>query len=97
MDSTVTNGRLAIFNETEGDTNWVWGIPVLYLRTDDNTIFPIRPNPQKSLERRLPVMDNLSLRDRLIEHFSVDELKLLCADITDALNRDGISQRVIWK
>ena len=30
----------------------------------------------------------------LVKHFSVDELRLLCADITDSLNRDGIQQKV---
>lgn len=93
VDAAVTNGRLAIFNQSEGD-NIDWGIPVLYLRTDDSTIFPIHPQSKKALGQRLVVTNRLRIRDVLVKHFSVDELKLLCDDITDAFKRDGIQQRV---
>jgi hypothetical protein len=49
-DIAGTNGRLAIFNNAPQDfETWRWGIPVLYLRTGDSTIFPIRPNPPENV------------------------------------------------
>lgn len=93
VDTAVTNGRLAIFNQSEDD-NPEWGTPVLFLRSDDSTIFPIRTQSTKALSQRPLVTNRLRIRDVLVKHFSVDELKLLCDDITDAFKRDGIQQRV---
>jgi Effector-associated domain 7 len=42
----------------------------------------------------MPVLDDLTLREVLSTSFDKNELNLLCADITEALNHDGISQRV---
>jgi hypothetical protein len=96
VDTAVTNGRLSIFNQnTDDDHDWGgWGNPVLYLRADDSTIFPIHRKTQKSSYRKGSAPSGLALRNILIEHFSIDELNLLCADITDAFDRDRIPQRV---
>ena len=96
IDTAVTNGRLSIFNQkTYEEPYWSeWGNPVLYLRTDDSTIFPIHPKTTGGSSQKSAVPSGLTLRDILIKHFSIAELELLCADITDALNRDRIPQRV---
>jgi hypothetical protein len=67
---------------------------VLYLRTDDSTIFPIRPRPVKSLARAAAIPSSLTLRDRLVEGFNLEELKILCADVSAAMIQDGINQKV---
>jgi len=36
----------------------------------------------------------LYLRDGLVKSFDKNELNILCADITETLNRDGVQQRV---
>ena len=39
IDAAVTDGRLAIFNRSSDDER-DWGVPVLYLRTDEGVLFP---------------------------------------------------------
>jgi hypothetical protein len=46
IDAAVTDGRLAIFNRSSDDER-DWGVPVLYMRTDEGVLFPsTRPAPQ---------------------------------------------------
>ena len=49
IDAAVTDGRLAIFNRSSDDER-DWGVPVLYMRTDEGILFPsARPAPQAEL------------------------------------------------
>jgi len=95
VDTAVTNARLAVYTLGEdGGQPPYWSIPVLYLRTDDSTLFPIRPRPAKPAHGRSSALSSVALRQMLVQSFAVDELALLCDDITSALARDGIQQRV---
>lgn len=95
VDAAVTNARLAMYTQA-GDIGRQldWSQPVLYLRTDESTLFPIRPRPVKPAQDRSSTLSSLALRQMLVQSFDVDELALLCDDITNALARDGIQQRV---
>jgi hypothetical protein len=93
IDTAVSNARITLFNDSAED-DFTWGIPVLYLRTEDSTIFPIRPRPVKSLAQTVSMPGSLVLRDKLVEGFNLEELKVLCADVTAAMVQDGIQQRV---
>jgi CHAT domain len=95
VDTAVTNARIAMF--TQGEDDWqplYWSIPVLYLRTDDSTLFPIRPRPPKASDERSPTLSNSALRQMLTKSFGKGDLELLCADITAAFERDRIQQRI---
>ena len=48
IDAAVTDGRLAILNgSSDGDRDW--GVPVLYLRASEGTLFPKVAQPQGAL------------------------------------------------
>jgi hypothetical protein len=48
----------------------------------------------KPPEKKSSVSGNLELRKLLERNFSIDELTLLCADITDAFTRDNIQEKI---
>jgi hypothetical protein len=44
IDFAVTDGRIAIFNRATEDDERDWGVPVLYMRADQGTLFPAAPD-----------------------------------------------------
>jgi hypothetical protein len=93
VDTAVTNARIALYSVVQQD-DISWGIPVLYLRSDENTLFPIRPRPPKPAGEWSAMPGSLVLRQILVENFNINELRLLCDDISAAFERDRIQQRV---
>ncbi len=46
IDAAVSDGRIAIASASESDRDW--GVPVLYLRTDDGVLFPKLPQVSRT-------------------------------------------------
>ena len=46
IDAAVSDGRIAIASASESDRDW--GVPVLYLRTDDGVLFPKLPQVSRA-------------------------------------------------
>jgi hypothetical protein len=91
IDAAVTDGRLAILNRSD-ENERDWGVPVVYLRTDEGVLFPKRTagGPQP-----VPVtIDKRALRNAMIQAFSLEDLKVLCSDIEQDLASDGITLQV---
>jgi hypothetical protein len=109
IDAAVTDGRLAILNRSRHDEHG-WGIPVLYLRADEGVLFPRPTKGHSArlgagvgdrqvqrdvaAGRRHVQVDKRVLRTVLVQHFGLEELEALCADVEGALADDGISLQV---
>jgi hypothetical protein len=40
IDEAMTNGRIAVINKSQDDSERDWGVPVLYLRSESGILFP---------------------------------------------------------
>jgi hypothetical protein len=99
IDGAVTDGRLAILNRG-GFVERDWGVPVLYLRAEEGTLFPkaaggssfsaVRPSappPDANVDPR-------TLRNAMVKDFGVEDLGVLCADVQSDLKDAGIDLQV---
>jgi hypothetical protein len=101
IDAAVTAGRLALRSDSQKYA-CDWGIPALYLRADEGTLFPkpaqSKPRPEGRTERgkqnALLDIDKRALRTVLVQNFDLVELAVLCADVELALQDDGIPLQV---
>jgi hypothetical protein len=97
IDAAVTDGRLAIRNRSGRDER-DWGVPVLYLRTEEGVLFPSAEAGPPTGERvELPQIepatddiDQRVLRVALVNSFSLEELEAICADVEHALETAGV-------
>ena len=109
IDAAVTNGRLAIFNRSNLDSEQYerdWGVPVLYLRTTGGALFPkAEPETAKPMGTKRPptrvtvddtrtsAVDRRALRDLMISAFNIAGLETLCWDAAALLEEAGIELR----
>lgn len=104
VDAAVTDGRLAIFNRG-GDEERDWAVPVLYLRAEEGVLFPTaeasavlskeKPSSPGDSSRRPVVptrqdLDKRSLRTAMVEAFNLEDLDVICQDVQEELNNNGI-------
>lgn len=105
VDEAVANGRKAIFTISSDEDERDWGVPVLYLRSQEGTLFPASEDDshaQSSATRGVsaqtrgsalastdPGVDKRALREALIQAFSIEELDTLCFNIQNDLDEAG--------
>jgi hypothetical protein len=105
IDEAVTAGRLSILTRSLEENERDWGVPVLYLRADEERgiLFPAATDGQQATvvaDRTLtsnttktsPASDNVdprALRLAMIQAFNLEELELLCMDVEANLRDDG--------
>ena len=88
IDEAVSAGRQAIFLHSKEAAERDWGVPVLYLRAEEGTLFP--PKEKSKLPSTPPRPLNLrALREAIVKAFSLEELAILCSDIEQALIENG--------
>jgi hypothetical protein len=61
IDAAVIDGRLAIYTQSKVENERDWGVPVLYLRTEEGVLFPTRLPPAKLPETVEAVNTGLNL------------------------------------
>jgi hypothetical protein len=110
IDEAVTAGRLAILTGSSEEVEFDWGVPVLYLRADEEEgiLFPAATDGQPTTVKpdviatggttpTAPPSDNVdsrALRTKMIEFFNREDLELLCADVEADLRQNGIGEIV---
>ncbi len=109
IDEAVTAGRLSILTRSVEENERDWGVPVLYLRADEEKgiLFPASDGERttggldstltsKTTQTSAPAdhVDPRALRVAMIQAFNLEELELLCMDVEANLREDGNSQLV---
>ena len=99
IDEALTAGRLAILTGSSEEVEFDWGVPVLYLRADEEEgiLFPAATDGQPATvkpdvtstggtTKTPPPSDNVdprALRTKMIESFNREDLQVLCADVEE--------------
>jgi CHAT domain len=110
IDEALTAGRLAILTGSSEEVEFDWGVPVLYLRADEEEgiLFPAATDSQPTTVKpdvistggttKTPSpsdnVDPRALRTKMIESFNREDLELLCADVEADLRQNGIAELV---